>query len=305
MDIRELFDVFSRRNVKPEKPPKPLTETFRKRVLMLCRDRFSAERVSVQEFWIEIHGCLCYLLGRPSLSGHSPPKSQVDDVVNFLLTCSDEHFLDFIEYIFQVESYFQVSWQDDNSMVEEISHFFLLDDLPYDLTPFVRETRTEQLFRQPSEVQVVVSHPKVILRDHQIPYSEAIKPAIHLLADEGLTSANLEFLGALEDYRKGRYPDCLTKCCSALESTMKLICARKKWPYQETDTAGTLLRIILEKSTLDSFFEQPLLNIARMRNRLSSSHGAGAQPREVPPHKARYAINATAAAILLLVEECR
>jgi hypothetical protein len=55
---------------------------------------------------------------------------------------------------------------------------------------------------------------------------------------------------------------------------------------------------------MESYFDQPLLLIATMRNRLSSSHGAGAQPRVVPAHRARYVINATAAAILLLVEEC-
>jgi len=143
-----------------------------------------------------------------------------------------------------------------------------------------------------------------VLREDQVLHAEAVAPAIQLLADSGFSSANQEFLAALDDYRKGRYPDCLTKCGSAFESTMKLICARRKWAYQPTDTARELLRVVLTNSGMDTYFEQPLLLIATMRNRLSSSHGAGAHPRPVPPHRARYVINATASAILLLVEEC-
>ena len=217
--------------------------------------------------------------------------------------CQDEHFLDFIEYIFQVDSYWRACPQ-ENVMVEEINQLFVLEDLPYALTPFVRETRTEQFQGRPREVQAVVSAPRVVLREHQVTYAEAIQPAIQLLADKRFSSANQEFLGALEDYRKARYADCLTKCCSAFESTMKLICARRGWPHSATDTAEPLLKVILAKSNLDSYFEHPLLNIATLRNRLSSARGGGAQPRSVPPHRARYAINATAAAILLLVEEC-
>nr|WP_246311469.1 abortive infection family protein [Halomonas zhaodongensis] len=43
--------------------------------------------------------------------------------------------------------------------------------------------------------------------------------------------------------------------------------------------------------------------IATLRNRLSSSHGAGAQAKVVPEHVATYAVNATASAILFLYSE--
>ena len=59
----------------------------------------------------------------------------------------------------------------------------------------------------------------------------------------------------------------------------------------------------MEKTRLESFFKQPMMLIATIRNRLSSVHGAGTEPRDVPKHVAQYTINATASAILLLVEE--
>ncbi len=309
MNIKQLFDVFSRRKPQAEKPLKPLTAEFRNRVMMLCRDRFASPGSVIggedyrRELWTEMHRRFTYLTGRHRLSTNPDVPDEIQDVLQFLLKCDNDHFLDFVEYIFRVECYWRAC-TDENNMVEEINHFFLLEDLPYALTPFIRETRIENFLGGPREAQVLVSHPKVVLRDRQVPYTEAISPAIQLLADRGFASANLEFLGALEDYRKGHYGDCLTKCGSAFESTMKLICDKRRWPYIETDTAAPLLKVILAHSTLDAYFEQPLLNIATLRNRLSSSHGGGTKPRSAPPQRARYAINATAAAILLLVEEC-
>jgi len=85
---------------------------------------------------------------------------------------------------------------------------------------------------------------------------------------------------------------------------MKSLCKRNKWPFDDKkDTAGPLLKIILSHSKLDPFFEQPLLLIATMRNRLSSSHGGGTAVRSVERHVAQYAVASTAAAILLLAHE--
>ena len=116
-------------------------------------------------------------------------------------------------------------------------------------------------------------------------------------------AANAEFRDALDEYRKGCYGDWLTKCNSAFESVMKVLCKRNQWPFNEKDTARPLLKVIIDKSSLDPFFEQPLMLIATMRNRLSSSHGAGSDPRSVERHIGQSAISSTAAAIVLLVRE--
>ena len=124
-----------------------------------------------------------------------------------------------------------------------------------------------------------------------------------MLADPAYQSANLEFRDALEEYRKGDYGDCLTKCGSAFESIMKVICDRKGWPYNSNDTAGPLIKVILANTNLDSYFESSLLIVATLRNRLSTSHGAGTGTRQPSRHLARYAINATASNILLIADE--
>ena len=132
----------------------------------------------------------------------------------------------------------------------------------------------------------------------------AIKPTLTFLqTHSAFVQADQEFLEALRHYRKGEYRDCVLKCGNSFESVMKIICNRKQWPYKQTDTAQKLLTTILSRSTLDSFFEQPIMLIATIRNRLSTAHGAGTQQKTVPKHVANYVINATASAILLLVDE--
>ena len=150
----------------------------------------------------------------------------------------------------------------------------------------------------------MTAYPKVIRKDSELLHSTATLPVLQLLSDGSYAAANKEFLEALEAYRKGDYDDCLTKCGSAFESVLKVICDRKRWPYQQTDTASQLIHTVVEKAGLEPFFEQPLMLVATIRNRLSTSHGAGVKQRKESQAKAEYALNATAAAVLLLTKEC-
>jgi hypothetical protein len=229
-------------------------------------------------------------------------RSVMEAVITFLTDCADDNFLDFIEYIFRTDDY-RKFWSQRDYLVADINDFLLVDNVPYAVTASVWKSDNAPLYGgQEQEREVLVCHPKVIRRDEQVTYAWAIEPALTLLRDQQFTSANQEFLAALEDYRKGDYGDCLTKCGSAFESTMKIICDRKGWAYSQTAPAQPLLQTVIQHSKMETFFEQPLMLIATIRNRLSSSHGSGIQQRNVPPHIAKYSINATAAAILLIVE---
>jgi hypothetical protein len=126
---------------------------------------------------------------------------------------------------------------------------------------------------------------------------------LNLLAQPHFQGANREFRAALEDYRKGDIGDCLAKCGSAFESVLKVICDRRGWAYSQNDTASALIKTVLSKTALDGYFEQLLIIVATLRNRMSSAHGSGTVPRTPPRHVAQYAVNVTASAILLLVDE--
>jgi hypothetical protein len=135
-------------------------------------------------------------------------------------------------------------------------------------------------------------------------YAEAVAPALSVLSAPHFEAANLEFRDALDEYRKGHYGDSVTKCCSAFESVLKVLCTRNRLVFDaQKDTASRLLEIVLNHSSLDGFFSQPLMLIATMRNRLSSAHGGGTTVRAVHRHVAQYALTSTAAAVVLLVHD--
>jgi len=231
----------------------------------------------------------------------------VEDAIAFLATCPGDEFLDFIEYIFRVECFFHVALP-ENQLIKELNDLLQQDNLPYHVTDFVKETVRENVTEPPfvgrgATVVKTVAYPKVIMRENEVTHRTMTVPALTLLQRPEFKAANSEYLEALEDYRKNDLGDCLTKCGSAFESVLKILCDRKGWSYSMTDTASSLVKIVLDKMSLDSYFEPVLMIVATLRNRLSTSHGGGVNPRQVPRHLARYALNVTAAAILLLIEE--
>ena len=302
MDLSRIFNVFSRRPQPAASSPRRLTPEFRNRVIQLCVTTFPQYKPSygfspaLTTFWSEIREKLLYFHGIPSLSGRltTDPASEI---ITFVLGSSDEHFLDFIEFVFQTNAiHSELDSRTGNrvnisSLVGNINTFIEVDDLPYHLTEFtIGSGRIE-------------AYPQIIRRDSAVLSATAIKPVLALLSQPGFTSANEEFLDALKDFRSGDYRDCVVKCGSSLESVMKIICDKKGWSYQQTDTANTLLNNILPRTSLDSYFRQPIMLIATIRNRLSKAHGAGTQQKTVPRHVANYVVNTTASAILLLVDE--
>lgn len=316
MKIKSIFDVFSGRNKADDTGLiYALPETFRNKMLLLCRDVFSNSRNwaggddYIHQFWDEIHQALQYRHGRLRLSEGKLTVSKVEDVINFLLTCEGEEFLDFIEYIFKVDCLFHVRL-DENEIVQEINDLFASENLGYELTEMVKEEVIERAGFHPfgdQEVTAIktVAYPTIIRKDDELTYSTIQRPALTFLANPKFKTANQEFLEALEDYRKGDYGGCLVQCTSAFESVMKIICNDKRWPYKETDTSATLIKTIIANTRLESYFEQPLTIVATLRNRLSKAHGAGTQPKAVSQHLAKYTLNATASAIILLIEETK
>lgn len=295
----EIFRVFSRRErFATNQPPKPLTKEFRNRVVMLLRNQMHG---SFESFLGELHAPVALLLGMPKLSPGAAITGRADDLLSFLFSCKDENFLDVIELIFR-SNITGISWP-DNPLIPSINQFLQVDDLPYHLTGYSTAAYEETSFGSRRSGFRLAEYPRIIRKENEFLHNAAIEPALHLLSGTAFKLANAEFLKALEDHRKGDFSDCLTKCGSAFESTMKIICEKNTIPFKQTDTASILLKAIVGGSKLDTFWEPPLMLIATLRNRLSSSHGAGSQAKIVPRHVATYAINATASAIVLLVSE--
>ena len=305
--LASIFDAFSRRSAPQANGYKPdaISGTLRNRVLLLYRDllsgqwpnRYASRGNYAQEFWEDMATLLQHLYGKFQLST-TRTHSAVDDAFGFVCECDPGHFFDFLELTFKTECLQRVIF-DRNELVDAINEIFRVENAPYQLTPVV--TEHEKAHGGGTYIHTVAL-PKVVRAEDEVTYSEAVAPALSVLDAPHFKTANLEFRDALEEYRKGHYGDCLTKCNSAFESVMKALCKRNQWPFDETkSTARPLLDTIMFHSTLDKFFKDPLALIATMRNRLSSSHGGGTAVRNVERHVAQYAITSTAAAIVLLV----
>ena len=302
--INSIFDVHSRRYLR-DHDEYEMPQQLRNRILFVYRD-IAADHVTLLDrrniFWTQMHNSMEYLHGRSNLSNTNSPTTE-GDMWSFLHTCSTNEFLDFIELSFKLEVSREVV---SNDVVDAINEILRFEDAPYQLTRIVEVEEAvegDSQFGNTGYMRWSTIHPRIILVDEEVTHREAIVPSLSMLTAPNFKKAHLEFLGAIEDYRKGDYSDCLTKCCSAFESVLKVICQRKKWQFSDNDTAGALLAIVIGNSDLEGFFEQPLMLIATMRNRLSSSHGAGSKDRTAERHVAQYAVTSTAAAIVLLIQE--
>jgi len=149
----------------------------------------------------------------------------------------------------------------------------------------------------------------IIRVDSEVVHAEVVQPALVLLHDKQFEGTNEEFLRAHEHYRHGRYPECLVDCLKSFESTMKMICTLRRWPFNPADTAKPLIDLCLGKGLFPAFLQSQLgslrslleSGVPTVRNKLGG-HGQGSQPIVVPGELASYGIHLTAANIVLLVE---
>ena len=243
--------------------------------------------------YVEILEQLTRHFGRNRLAAGDLPEQIL---ANFLLQEPDvEHWLDAIEFSCRMMQAVGNNWDykqradaklTPDEAIADLNHRFLQHGVGY---------------------QYVSG--KIIRYDSQFLHAKVVKPALDLLQDKRYLGANDEFLKAHEHYRKGEVKDCLADSLSALESTLKTICHKRRWTFQPKDTAKTLLDICFKNGLIPTFFQshysslQSTLEsgVPTVRNRLGG-HGQGPQVIDVPEHYAAYALHVTASAIQFLIE---
>lgn len=306
IDFDAVFKSFSRRADTKSLPEIP--STTRSRVIQHWRSKFGNSLVSGdvwQEFWAEILPIIQLRVGTPLIHerfGGTPTPPGPHHALRYVLEGPPEGFLDFLEDVFHTPTFQQMNL-DANAIVKEFNQLLRIDNQPFHLTGLVTESRDLPHPARMRKRIVTTAHPKVIMRESEVMHANAMDPALHLLQNPSFANVNKEFLNALEDYRHGDYSDCLTKCCSSFESFMKIVCDQKSWPYKQTDTAASLIKTMLPNTTLEGYFEQQLMIVATLRNKLSSAHGGGNTIKTVPPHLAQYSITVTASAMIMLAAE--
>ena len=152
---------------------------------------------------------------------------------------------------------------------------------------------------------------EIIRVDLEILHSEAVKPALSLLRDKRYNGANDEFLSAHAHYRNGKYKECLTDCTKAFESTMKVICDKRKWTYASGDTANKLVKChsckyCSYRQVLANAFHILVIYAVKWYFQLQETKllpmVKGGDIRDVPQYLASYVLHQAAATILMLIE---
>ena len=298
-----MFKLFSERNKTQTNEVDVYTYdnipiTFRNQLFYTIKDvieRFDKypliQRVNV---WELTHNLYCREKG---LKNMGDQYDELDNIEEYIDIAEDTDLLDFIDFAFHYYIY--------------IAKKILSVDPLCDANKDVQDGIDDLNYRfQQHKLGYAFVNGKLIRIDNEFIHSEEIKPALNLLHENGFKGAEDEFTNAFEALRNRDIKNAIMEAEKAFESTMKTICAKKKYPFDpERDTAKKLIETLKSNSFFSQYTENHLNNIAAtllsgspaVRNR-TSGHGQGENVEYVSDSYARYVIGLVAVNIVFLVQ---
>lgn len=299
-----VFDLFSKRQKRARgEVPEVFTydeipEQFRVQIIHIIQDAigkdYRYERYYAKNAYKLINDILCREYGLFELSKYS--NSVQESIFNFFLACEEnDQVLDVIELSFKII----------NTYVNDSGYQYDTD------TKIKPEEALEELNQRFKEhgIGYQFESNELIRTDSKYLHSEVVKPVLLVLQGKIYKGANEEFLKAHEHYRHGRNKECLNDCLKAFESTMKAICDKHKWKYNNNDTAKKLLDICFKNNLIPSYMQTQFSSLRALlesgtptvRNKLGG-HGQGSSKTKVDNYVASYALHLTASNLLFLTE---
>ena len=300
-----IYDLFSKRlsRSRGEAPdvytydnlPRPL----RVQIVTIVDDAFGEDQYgysNVAQAYKDVHDIICRERGVFHLSDNPRREEPKSAVINdFLAMQRVELALDFVEVSFRIidryirdnTTYLHLSMRKLNpdEAIEELNARFKEHGVGYQYVSF-----------------------EIIRVDSEFLHSNAVKPALQLLAPKRYKGANDEFLAAHEHFRHNRHKECLNDALKAFESTMKIICAKRKWTHGPNDTSKALIEVCLSNGLIPSYLTSQFTSLrsllesgtATIRNK-AGGHGQGTSLQVVPEFLAAYSLHLTASTILFLI----
>ena len=294
-----IFDLFSKRksNLSTAKPDVYQYETvpdkLRVQVIQIIEEKIGNHAdyhngrnfEETKQYYQFIVVNLRKEYGKYFLNIDQPPNSDYRiELLKFIGKCTTDEFLDCVELTANV--------------IEDIS------EDSEEKTDTINEINIR--FRE-SSFGFQYEDGRVIRFDNEFTHKEITKPAIHILQSKHLNGAREEFLNAHEHYRNRKYKESITDCAKSLDSTLKAICAKRRWNASPNATAKSLLETCFANKLIPDYMKshftalQSVLEsgVPTIRNK-ASAHGQGVTPKEVPDHLAAFVLHQTAAAIIFL-----
>lgn len=256
--------------------------------------RLTGETIDTHtEHWYAVAQIVAENRGMLSIAGRRNPY---DQVIHGILEGEDDLVLDIIEVAFARLERSKSQWepirggfadrQVPSKAIADLNKRFLQWKVGY-------RFEKEQLIRVDSELM----------------HEEVTKPALRLLARPGFAGPESEFLTAHAKFMKGEHREAITYAAAAFESTMKAICEKRGWPYNETDNAVTLVNACFTNGLIPEYLQGYMTSVRgtldsglnSLRNR-EGPHGGGAEIKDVPEHFAAFALHLAASNIIFLIE---
>ena len=151
---------------------------------------------------------------------------------------------------------------------------------------------------------------ELIRIDNEMIHHEYVKPALCLLHENGFDGAEEEYKKAFIALRNKDSKTAIIEAEKAFESTMKIICAKREYPFDpEKDSAKKLIERLKSSNFFPEYMENQLNAIVTalvsgaptIRNR-TSGHGQGEESVDIPDSYAKYVIGLVAVNIVFLVQ---
>lgn len=167
---------------------------------------------------------------------------------------------------------------------------------------------------------------QIIRIDRKFTHNKIVKPALNLLFEEEFKAANEEFLIAHKYYKEGcskknpneDFKNAIINCNKAFESTMKIICEKKKElvsTYDSKHEAKKLINDLVDANIIPKHLENNFHGFRNMLKGIKDSlenglpvirnkvgHGKGTEEEWISEEFVTYSINLTATNIILLVD---
>lgn len=297
-----IFKLFSQRN-EPEKqydvyeykvfPEKFINQSFFIIIdfINLYKDDY---RIREEKIWNDIYEIFIRQLGVVVLEGFYSNDSYAPRIEKYYRTHNGNDLLNIIDLIF---IYFD-KYLRNNPPVGHHNISQILDESISELNYRFKEYGLGYEF----------VNGELIKKSNEVIHSEIIKPALKLLHDEKFKGAEDEFMLAFENYKSGQNKDAILYAQKAFESSMKTICKRKKYSYDENDSAKKLLEILRLQNFYPEYLNKQLVllsdlllsGLPKMRNE-EAGHGQGEEIRNVENNYVEYAIHLAATNIVFLV----
>ncbi len=209
--------------------------------------------------------------------------------------CSDENFLDLMDFIFGVFV--------SNDKIHKQCYIFNREN------NFFQDAIDELNLRlKQHSLGYEFLNREIIVKTNTVVHENIVKPTLKLLLDEEFRGAEEEYLLAFEHYRKSENKDAILNAMKAFESTMKTICSGLGYVFDKDKANAKQLIAVLEKNSFyPSYLNNHITNIRTtlesgaptLRNK-TSGHGQGTTVQNITDAYVEYALNLVATNIVFL-----